>query len=123
MEDRALYHRLLAGGGRWAWTRFPIWNFMDQVNILDLGRKGFRSASDAQHYYHNIRESSDSVSQLMGERARALVSHLRTSDYEARTLPLLPAYFLAVYGPRLVRAAFSALRSTPKTQAEIQVLP
>lgn len=110
MEDRELFLRACAQGVGWTWVRARLVNLEGAANPVQIGLRRYRAARDSDRYYAATQSLNDSLGRLIGDRCRAFLTNLRNLGDERRFLPLLPAYYVMAYGPRLARVASGRVR-------------
>lgn len=119
MEDRDLYLRYVAGGGRVCRTSSKIFNLVGRVNPIEMGVKAAKAARDARSYFHRNRGRGESVWGMIRPRLAAWFrcQHL-ISDHPI-VAAALPIYALIAVGPRLLSASLARLTASSE-QAQIE---
>ncbi len=112
MEDRALFLRIQSWKKTIRWTSQPLLNVVGSVNPVALGQKGVRAANDAESYYRETAALGESISKMVGLRARAMLENARSLGGSLSVLPLMPIYLVCAYGPRFAMAAIASRMRT-----------
>lgn len=108
MEDRDLMLRLRSTGMTIVNCSASLRNHLGHLNPIELGQKGYRSASDASQYYGRLREGQEKPWTVIRPRVVRLFEPRVLGLRDFRALIGLPIYFVPVYGPRLVRAIWQS---------------
>lgn len=104
MEDRSLYIKFRAVGGRWTWAKSRLHNLIGSVNPIQFGIKGARAAVDSSGYYRIHRKSRETLASVIVPRIRRLIAPTRTERVSVVVALALPIFILVALGPRLVCA-------------------
>jgi glycosyltransferase involved in cell wall biosynthesis len=115
MEDRDLFLRLRQRGFGWSWSRSSVFNLIGEINPLEIGIKGARSAQDSASYYRMRQSLKSDLQVVVVARLRALARAIQSGASLGDVCLLLP-YTVVAYGPRLVAilTSKSGAQTTPR---------
>ena len=109
MEDRELFLRWSAAGGRIRRAETLLLNDHGHVNPISLGQKGARASRDARDFYGSVYGGRESLAAVILPRLASAVSSTELSSARITTLCALPLYLVAARGPRMARASLGYL--------------